>query len=246
MSKKNKNLLSESVVKGWGQIAGISDKQVKFLQERYEESENGKLEPGRMDSFMEAEEPEELDLGMDDEMGGDMDMGSELPDDMGMEGGMESEVNVSEEDVLKIVQSVADAISKVTNVDVDVEGGASGMGEEPEMEMEPEMEPSSELPTEEPSLDEPEEELAENAEYDGGKAPESGSLATKGGNKQDAFKGNDNGGAKLKTEGEDPLAEEETMEEMTNALTEMVYKKLMKKLQEAKKAKVKKVTQKKK
>ena len=235
MKKDNKSPkpLNESVVKSWGKIAGIQEVQANFLNERYYERD--------MDQPGMVEEAEEEEMALEPEVGDEIDMGSdevsvgdEMPaDEMSAE--ESGSVDMPEADVAKIVDAVAQAIEQITNVDVDVE---ADVAEEPEMDV------SAEMPAEMPE-DEPEEDLMEGEALE-----EAESLANKGGNSEDPFKGNDNGGAQLKKEGAE-LEEAESLEEeadkdkddkkeldeMTDALTEMVLKKIVKRFNEIKKSK---------
>lgn len=244
MSNKNKGkkktgLLNEQ----WLKLAGVPN--ISNLKERYYDRDLD--DPSALEENEEQvndvdDLEDEEDLGMGDELeggdeindyeanlGGDVDVGGE-------------EVDVPEAEVAKIVDALANALSSVTGVDVDVE--ASGDAEEMPAE-EPEM------PAEEPELDvggeEDEEELPmeEHAEYEGGVPPDGRqALHNKGGNTEDAWKGNSNGGDNLKNAPDSKKhiqqMEEEKVEEMTNALVEVVYKRVVSRLQKNSKTKNKK------
>lgn len=246
MSNKNKGkkktgLLNEQ----WLKLAGIPN--ISNLKERYydrdldepsalEENEEEMTE--EQDNEVDDLEDEE-DLGMGDELeggdevddyeanlGGDVDVGGE-------------EVDVPEAEVAKIVDAIANALSSVTGVDVDVEAGEGEEempAEEPEMSAEePELDVGGEESEEEPPME-------EHAEYEGGVPPDGGqALHSKGGNSEDAWKGNNNGGDNLKNAPDSKKhiqqMEEQKVEEMTDALVEVVYKRVVSRLQETAKQK---------
>lgn len=237
--RENKNkrkplLLSESQL----QMAGITN--IDALKERYYERDLD--EPGALEEESELEEPEldddEEDLGMGDELPGGEDDVDDYEDNLGGDVDVGS-VDVPEEEVKKIVDALADALSSVTGVDVDVEAGEGG--EEMDAEEAPVEEPSMEEPELDVGGEEPEEEMPmeEHAEYEGGVPPDGGqALHSKGGNTEDAWKGNKNGGDKLKNAPDSKKhiqqMEEQKLEEMTNALAESVYNKVLSRLKEAK------------
>ena len=100
MTKKKNTLVNESIVRRWGKLANMTTLTESFIDTLEEEEEM------EIDAAVEMD-----DDGEEEIMGAEVEM-----DDAG------AEVQMSEEEAEVLVQAIADAISGVTGVDVDVEG----------------------------------------------------------------------------------------------------------------------------
>ena len=101
MTKKKTTLVNESIMRRWGKLANMATLTESYIDTLEEEEE------------MEIDAAVEMDAdgGEEEMMGAEMEMGAEGAD-----------VQMSEEEAEVLVQAIADAISGVTGVDVDVEG----------------------------------------------------------------------------------------------------------------------------
>ncbi len=100
MTKKKTTLVNESVIRRWGKLANMQPLTENFIDTLEEEEEM------EMDAAVEME----ADDGEEEMMGAEVEM---------EDGG--AEVQMSEEEAEVLVAAIADAVSQVTGVDVDVE-----------------------------------------------------------------------------------------------------------------------------
>ena len=116
MTKKKTTLVNESIMRRWGKLANMATLTESYIDTLEEEEE------------MEIDAAVEMDAdgGEEEMMGAEMEMGDEGAD-----------VQMSEEEAEVLVQAIADAVSQVTGVEVDVESEEeAGDMEDAAMDME--------------------------------------------------------------------------------------------------------------
>ena len=115
MTKNKSTLVKESVIRRWGKLANMATLTESYIDTLEEEEE------------MEIDAAVEMDAdGGEEMMGAEMEMGDEGAD-----------VQMSEEEAEVLVQAIADAVSQVTGVEVDVESEEeAGDMEDAAMDME--------------------------------------------------------------------------------------------------------------